>query len=238
VEFESWKLAAKSWLSLAVEVFNEHGIEVFATIVPADLMNNGTYRLCLTVLLNGISGTTVAEWEDLIVFEINDAASELRGAYHGEWPGVVRPNLAWKSEMLAPLPSSFVTLEERNYEGSPSGACLDQDVRWPAASSAGNDPQTACSPGASAVGHLTCRPKSATQPKRRQNYASRRDCARMTKDQRSKRCGVQTACAQHRTRAPVANPFTVSGFQSCLDRRLQQLRCDIHLGPLDLFIKR
>jgi homopolymeric O-antigen transport system ATP-binding protein len=126
VEFEFWKLAAKDCLELAVEVFNEHGVEVFATsenaespspegllrssfIVPADLMNNGTYRLRLSVILNSIGGTVIAVWDDLIVFEIHDAASELRGAYHGEWPGVVRPKLEWKTELLAPLPATFVT---------------------------------------------------------------------------------------------------------------------------------
>jgi hypothetical protein len=48
----------------------------------------------------------VAEWEDLLAFEIHDSASELRGAYHGQWPGAVRPNLEWKTEFLAPLPAS------------------------------------------------------------------------------------------------------------------------------------
>jgi lipopolysaccharide transport system ATP-binding protein len=130
VEFEFWKLAAQCHLVLAVEVFNEHSVEVFATaenaespspagllrssfIVPADLMNNGTYRLRLSVLLNGISGAVIAEWEDLIAFEIHDAASELRGAYHGDWPGALRPNLVWKTELLEPLPASAAGLQGR-----------------------------------------------------------------------------------------------------------------------------
>lgn len=124
IEFEFWKLDEKDRLDLAVEVFNDHGVEIFATsenaeaaapagllrssfIVPADLMNDGSYRLRLSVFLNGINGSVIAEWEDLIAFEIHDAASELRGAYHGEWPGAVRPNLAWKTEFLAPLPTTF-----------------------------------------------------------------------------------------------------------------------------------
>lgn len=128
VEFECWKLAVQSRLDLAVEMFNEHGVSVFATaenrespapagllrssfIVPADLMNNGTYRLRLMVFLNGIGATVAADWEDLLVFEIQDAASELRGAFHGDWPGVVRPNLAWKTELLEPLPVSVAGLQ-------------------------------------------------------------------------------------------------------------------------------
>ena len=128
VEFECWKLAVQNRLDLAAEMFNEHGVSVFATaenrespapagllrssfIVPADLMNNGTYRLRLVVFLNGIGATVAADWEDLLVFEIQDAASELRGAFHGDWPGVVRPNLAWKTELLEPLPVSVAGLQ-------------------------------------------------------------------------------------------------------------------------------
>ena len=124
VEFECWKLSASSHLDLAAEVRNEHGVVIFATaenreapalagllrssfIVPGDLMNNGTYSLRLLVFQNGLSGTIVADWEDLLVFEIKDAAGELRGAYHGYWPGAVRPNLGWTTEFLEPLPLSF-----------------------------------------------------------------------------------------------------------------------------------
>ncbi len=127
VEFECWKLAAHSRLDLAAEIFNEHGVSVFATaenrespapagllrssfIVPADLMNNGTYRLHFMVFLNGVGATVVADWEDLLVFEIHDAASELRGAFHGQWPGALRPNLLWQTELLEPLPVSVAGL--------------------------------------------------------------------------------------------------------------------------------
>ncbi len=128
VEIDWWKLAPLSRLDLTVEIFNEHGVCLFATaekreaptpagllrssfVVPADLMNNGTYRIWLTVFLNGIGETMVASWEDLLVFEIHDAASELRGAYHGDWPGALRPNLEWKTELLEPLPASFTRIQ-------------------------------------------------------------------------------------------------------------------------------
>lgn len=122
VEFEYWKLAAHVSLSLAAEVFNDHGINVFSTvmfadtpaqsglwrsafIVPANLMNNGTYRVRLTAARSGMTG--VAGWEDLVAFEVHDAASELRGFFHDAWPGAVRPNLEWKSEFLQPLPTQM-----------------------------------------------------------------------------------------------------------------------------------
>jgi lipopolysaccharide transport system ATP-binding protein len=117
VEFEYWKLTANVSLDLGVEVLNEYGIRVFATgtlgapsapaglfrnsfSVPGDLMNNGSYRIHLTILLGGVG--EVAYWEDLVAFEVHDAASELRGAYHDVWPGAVRPNLQWKTELIEP----------------------------------------------------------------------------------------------------------------------------------------
>ena len=121
VEFEYWKLAVHTCLNLAIELFNDHGVNVFATArfaeapapagllrssftVPADLMNSGTYRIDLKVFLGDI--TQVASWQDIVSFEIHDAASELRGLFHHAWPGAVRPNLEWKTELIGPLPAS------------------------------------------------------------------------------------------------------------------------------------
>jgi lipopolysaccharide transport system ATP-binding protein len=131
VEFECWKLASRTRLNLVAEVCNEHGVSVFVTAdkdesaapagllrisftVPADLMNNGTYRISLFVSLNGVGADVIAEWEDLLAFEIHDAASELRGAYHGQWPGTVRPDLEWKTELLEPLPATVAKDQSLN----------------------------------------------------------------------------------------------------------------------------
>jgi lipopolysaccharide transport system ATP-binding protein len=132
VEFECWKLAADARLDLVAEIVNDHGITLFVTagkvepatpagllrisfLVPADLMNSGTYRLRLAVCLNGIAASTmVADWQDLLAFEIHDTASELRGAYYGQWPGAVRPNLEWKTEFLEPLPASVAKAQSLN----------------------------------------------------------------------------------------------------------------------------
>jgi lipopolysaccharide transport system ATP-binding protein len=120
VEFEYWKLAAHTSLDLAAQVFNEHGVNVFTTarlgesaapagllrssfIVPPDMMNNGLYRIHVTVLQDG--ATEVANWEDIVAFEIHDTASELRGLYHDFWPGAMRPNLEWKTELIQPFPT-------------------------------------------------------------------------------------------------------------------------------------
>ena len=124
VEFECWKLAAHARLDLAAEIVNDHGFTLFVSVgkdepiapagllrisfpVPADLMNNGAYRLRLSVSQNGFADSTlVADWQDLLFFEIHDAPSEMRGAYHGQWPGAIRPDLKWKTEFLEPLPAS------------------------------------------------------------------------------------------------------------------------------------
>jgi lipopolysaccharide transport system ATP-binding protein len=121
-EFEYWKLAAHTRLCLSAEVFNEHGINIFTTfklgeppapsglvkgsfIVPADLMNNGTFRIKLVIYLDDT--LEVAVWEDVVAFEVHDAPSELRGSYHEDWPGAVRPNLEWKTELIRPLPKGI-----------------------------------------------------------------------------------------------------------------------------------
>ena len=118
VEFEYWKLEERSCLDLVANVWNEHGIMVFATTslgeraapqgllrssftIPADLLNTGNYRIGLVVVLAG--ATEIAEWEDIVAFEVHDAASKLRGTYNGYWPGAVRPNLEWKTEFISPL---------------------------------------------------------------------------------------------------------------------------------------
>jgi len=118
VEIEYWKLAANTCLAFEVQVFNEQGINVFTVrnsgtppapmglvrgsfLVPADLMNNGIYRLLVFVFA---SGSYVTEWDDLVTFEVHDSADDLRGSNYHQWPGAVRPHLEWATEFIAPLP--------------------------------------------------------------------------------------------------------------------------------------
>lgn len=115
VEFEYWKLHGNACLDLSVEIYNEHGINVFTTVqmgvattptgllkssfaIPGDLMNTGTYWIDLSILQGNL--ITEAEWSDLLAFEVHDVPSELRGHYHDVWPGVLRPNLPWTIEVL------------------------------------------------------------------------------------------------------------------------------------------
>lgn len=115
VEFEYWKLSGNACLDLSVEIYNEHGINVFTTVqmgvattpagllkssfaIPGDLMNTGTYWIDLSILQGNLIAE--AEWSDLLAFEVHDVPSELRGHYHDVWPGVLRPNLPWTTEVL------------------------------------------------------------------------------------------------------------------------------------------
>lgn len=124
VEFEYWKLVAHDLLDVLAKVFNEHGVNVFSTarfdgppspaglirtwfVIPADLMNNGIYSVHLG-LRSSEGAAAVAYWEDLATFEIHDVPSVLRGDFYGEWPGVTRPSLEWKIQVLEPLPAHVV----------------------------------------------------------------------------------------------------------------------------------
>jgi len=115
VQFEYWKLVPHVSLDLGVDVYDERGIHLFDTgeygqppapagllrswfVVPGDLLNNGTHRIQLGVYLGGI--TEVLYLEDLLVVEVLDAASKLRGPYHGRWEGAVRPHLKWTREQI------------------------------------------------------------------------------------------------------------------------------------------
>ena len=117
VEFEYWKLVSHVNPVLDVYVYNENGILLFNTawyvrppvptgllrswfVVPGDLLNNGTHRIELGIG-SGISNVAYHS-EDLLVFDVRDAASDLRGMYHGVWDGAIRPHLDWITEQIDP----------------------------------------------------------------------------------------------------------------------------------------
>lgn len=126
VEFEYQRLESHVSVEIVAEVFDEYGIHVFSTgrlrepagsagvkcssfVVPADLMNNGLYRINLAVYLEGDRDY----WQDLLVFEVHDAASDLRGSNFEVWPGVVRPNVQWLTRAIEPMdaPGPFYATE-------------------------------------------------------------------------------------------------------------------------------
>ena len=70
------------------------------THIPGGLLNDGTHRVHLSIVKD--ESILVYKQEDLLVFDINDSP-ELRGAWHGRWPGAVRPKLLWTTEHLKSL---------------------------------------------------------------------------------------------------------------------------------------
>jgi lipopolysaccharide transport system ATP-binding protein len=116
VEFEYWVLVAPVSVELSVNVYDGYETLLFCTwsaggrsagllrsafVVPGDLLNTGRHRIHLGVYLG--RSTEALNLGDSLLFEVQDAA-DFRGLYHGDWPGVVRPHLEWKTEQLGPLP--------------------------------------------------------------------------------------------------------------------------------------
>ena len=106
-------------LNLSVTLTNGEGVAVFNTTsirephwhgnefpaadyesafeIPARLLNDDTYRV--QVLFVRDESTIVLNAEDILAFEVHDA-EETRSSWHGKWAGVVRPELAWRTERL------------------------------------------------------------------------------------------------------------------------------------------
>ena len=123
-EFEYWNLRPGIALNLSLSVVNEVGTEVFSSfpatdkvwhgkafpaglfrttcVVPGDLLNNGRY----TVNLLAVRDQSIVLWrkDSLLTFHVEDSHA-LRGDWHGEWNGVVRPNLKWETERVGGLAS-------------------------------------------------------------------------------------------------------------------------------------
>jgi lipopolysaccharide transport system ATP-binding protein len=117
MELEYWNYIADASIDISLEVFNQHGVMVFNTAttgnppipiglirsqvqIPGDFLNSGMYRVVLYFVQN--QGVLLYRQDDALTFEVLDCV-DLRGAWHGDWPGAVRPNLAWKTEVLGGL---------------------------------------------------------------------------------------------------------------------------------------
>jgi lipopolysaccharide transport system ATP-binding protein len=114
LEFEFWITKPGMRLDFGFNLYNEYGILVLNTgtvdcgsypagligmsgQIPGDLLNTGVHRIELLVASGG--NEVVFSCPDLLAFEVTDSL-DLRGVYHGEWPGAVRPNIQWTTEVL------------------------------------------------------------------------------------------------------------------------------------------
>jgi lipopolysaccharide transport system ATP-binding protein len=122
IEFDYWNLVPEARLDLSFHLYNEQGIMVFnhntyleaswhgrprpeglfrsTWFIPGDLMNDGEYKVSLVVTSD--QALAIYKHSDLLAFTVLDA-QEMRNAWHGRWPGAVRPNLKWRTELLQTL---------------------------------------------------------------------------------------------------------------------------------------
>ena len=119
LRFEYWNLTPSAILSLSVHVFDEMGTMAFNTApvaepewfgrpmpiglfasevqIPGDLLNSSTHRV--EALFVHSARHVVLRLPDLLAFDVLDTG-ELHGDWHGRWPGIVHPQLAWSTTLL------------------------------------------------------------------------------------------------------------------------------------------
>lgn len=117
IEIEYWNLQPDARLTLTLNLYNEQGIMVFSTgpvdapplaaglyrdtcLVPGDLLNDGAHRA--EVFFVHAMEDLIYKEDDLLTFDVRDAV-DLRGDWHGKWPGAVRPLLPWRTDRIAAL---------------------------------------------------------------------------------------------------------------------------------------
>jgi lipopolysaccharide transport system ATP-binding protein len=119
LEIDYWNLVDGARLGVTVVVQDANGQPVFssltnldeqwhlrrrpaglyrsACVVPAQLLSDG--RFSVSVVLWGEGYSTSYTETSAIEFEVEEDPS-VRGDYVGDWVGVVRPRLAWRTEQL------------------------------------------------------------------------------------------------------------------------------------------
>jgi lipopolysaccharide transport system ATP-binding protein len=110
IEFEFWNTVPDARLNLSLNIFNLEGIHIFNTAsatathgsglvryrcyIPADLLNDDTYRLMIIVVKD--ESTPVFIQEDILVFDVSDVSRD--DAWYGKVGGAVRPKLVWETD--------------------------------------------------------------------------------------------------------------------------------------------
>jgi lipopolysaccharide transport system ATP-binding protein len=119
LEFEYWNLEAGAYLNLSLWVFNEEGAMVFNTgpvdepkwngkpfeaglyrsvcNIPGNLLNDGMYRITLLVVKD--QSVIIYRHEEIVTFEVHENVTK-RNGWLGKWPGALRPNLEWTTELV------------------------------------------------------------------------------------------------------------------------------------------
>jgi len=66
--------------------------------VPGNLLNSGWFRLSINIFGKGFTDAKMLH--DILCFEIQDS-SGVRGDYHGEYAGMIRPLLHWNTQAIS-----------------------------------------------------------------------------------------------------------------------------------------
>jgi len=82
-----------------------HPIGLYRTVckLPKNFLNEGMYSINAFVLTDVVN--IEVRVDEVISFTVHDTG-EMRKEYSGGWIGVVRPKLAWQTDLLAPLHTS------------------------------------------------------------------------------------------------------------------------------------
>ena len=100
----TWVLASMSQRSVSLTqdewMGREYPLGLFTTTckLPGNFLNEGEYFV--TAIVGRDTNNTQALMEDVISFNVHDTG-EMRGQdQHTQWGGVVRPKLAWNTQMI------------------------------------------------------------------------------------------------------------------------------------------
>jgi lipopolysaccharide transport system ATP-binding protein len=119
LEFAYQNLRPGAFLNLSLHVYTADGVLLFNAVpvneeewygrafpagvfrdrcfIPADLLNDGGYRVELLVVKD--QRTILYEDSAILEFDVQDVAGDT-GVFEGEWRGLIRPALEWRTEFL------------------------------------------------------------------------------------------------------------------------------------------
>ena len=82
---------------MAFNTFPPIGSTHTSTPSTARWLRDPRYRVELLVVQD--ENIVVHREDDILSFEVRDSL-DMRGSWYGRWPGVVRPLLAWETELV------------------------------------------------------------------------------------------------------------------------------------------
>ncbi len=119
IEFVLYNATEGAYLSVSLQVYNEHGMLLFESApvhqtdwlgqphprgefkyccqVPGNLLNDGIHRVTLVISKN--QGQVLHREEDVLVFEVIDSTHK-RAGWYGKWEGAIRPILDWETALI------------------------------------------------------------------------------------------------------------------------------------------